>query len=330
MTSQMWRRLAPAAILLLGLALFLLFGLERYFSFEMLSRHHATLAAWVADNDTLAVVLFVLAYALVVAFSLPVAIIITPLGGFLFGVWMGAILSVIGATLGSVAVFLAARTAFYDLFHARAGAALARFEDGFRRDSFSYLLFLRLVPVFPVLAGQHRAGAARHEARPLHPGDVDRHHSRRRSSMPASARASARCSTAARRRTSASSSNGASCCPCSGSPPWRWCRCSTRTCAAARRRRDMNAVLTPDVCVVGGGSAGLVVAVGRRPARPRRRADRARRDGRRLPQLRLRAVQGPDRRRQGRAGAARRRAPSASRRSSPKSISAVSWITCTR
>ena len=77
MTSQMWRRLAPAAILLLGLALFLLFGLERYFSFEMLSRHHATLGAWVADNDTLAVVLFVLAYALVVAFSLPVAIIIT-------------------------------------------------------------------------------------------------------------------------------------------------------------------------------------------------------------------------------------------------------------
>jgi uncharacterized membrane protein YdjX (TVP38/TMEM64 family) len=46
-------------------------------------------------------------------------------------------------------VFLAARTAFYDLFHARAGAALARLEEGFRRDSFSYLLFLRLVPVFP-------------------------------------------------------------------------------------------------------------------------------------------------------------------------------------
>ena len=149
MTSQMWRRLAPAAILLLGLALFLLFGLERYFSFEMLSRHHAALLAWVTANSSLAVVLFVLAYALVVAFSLPIAIIVTPLGGFLFGVWMGAILSVIGATLGSVAVFLAARTAFYDLFHARAGALLARFEDGFRRDSFSYLLFLRLVPAFP-------------------------------------------------------------------------------------------------------------------------------------------------------------------------------------
>ncbi len=78
MTSQMWRRLAPAAILLLGLALFLLFGLERYFSFEMLSRHHATLAAWVADNTMLAVVMFVLVYALVVAFTLATLIGIIP------------------------------------------------------------------------------------------------------------------------------------------------------------------------------------------------------------------------------------------------------------
>jgi uncharacterized membrane protein YdjX (TVP38/TMEM64 family) len=149
MTSEMWRRLAPAAILLLGLVLFLAFGLERYFSFETLSRHHAALASWVAGNTLLAIVLFVLAYILAVAFSLPIAIVITPLGGFLFGVWLGAILSVIGATVGSVAVFLAARYAFHDLFHARAGAALARLEAGFRRDSFNYLLFLRLVPVFP-------------------------------------------------------------------------------------------------------------------------------------------------------------------------------------
>jgi uncharacterized membrane protein YdjX (TVP38/TMEM64 family) len=145
----MWRRLIPAAVLLLGLALFLLLGLERYFSFEMLSRHHAALAAWVDEHAMLAALLYVLAYALVVAFSLPIAILVTPVGGFLFGVAMGALLSVIGATLGSIAVFLAARTAFYDLFHARAGTALARLEDGFRRDSFNYLLFLRLVPVFP-------------------------------------------------------------------------------------------------------------------------------------------------------------------------------------
>jgi uncharacterized membrane protein YdjX (TVP38/TMEM64 family) len=149
MNFPLLRRFLPVAILLLGLALFLLLGLDRHFSFEALARNHAELTAWVAANGVLAAVIFALAYAVAVAFSLPIAVLVTPVGGFLFGTWLGAILSVIGATLGAVAVFLAARSAFYDLFHARAGAALGRLEEGFRRDSFNYLLFLRLVPIFP-------------------------------------------------------------------------------------------------------------------------------------------------------------------------------------
>lgn len=149
MTGPLWRRLVPVALLLLGLGIFLLLDLQRLLSFETLSRHHAELTAWVAAHRGVAELVFVVGYAIVVAFSLPVAILMTPLGGFLFGMWMGAALSVLGATAGSIAIFLAARTAFYDLFHARAGVALARLEDGFRRDSFSYLLFLRLVPIFP-------------------------------------------------------------------------------------------------------------------------------------------------------------------------------------
>jgi len=149
MNLSMLRRLLPVVILLAGLVLFLLLGLERYLSYDMLARHKAVVTAWVATHTLLAALCFVAAYAVVVAFSLPVAVLITPVGGFLFGVWMGAVLSVVGATLGSIAVFLAARTAFHDLFRARAGASLARLEAGFRRNDFSYLLFLRLVPVFP-------------------------------------------------------------------------------------------------------------------------------------------------------------------------------------
>lgn len=149
MTVSTLRRLLPVAILLAGLAIFLLLGLERYFSFEMLARHKATLTAWVATHGLLAGLTFVLAYALMVAFSLPVAVVATPVGGFLFGTWTGAGLSAVAATLGSIAVFLAARHAFRDLFRARAGATLARLEEGFRHNDFSYLLFLRLVPIFP-------------------------------------------------------------------------------------------------------------------------------------------------------------------------------------
>jgi uncharacterized membrane protein YdjX (TVP38/TMEM64 family) len=149
MGFSMLRRILPVAVLLTGLVLFWAFGLSRYFSFDTLSRHHAELTAWVAAHGVLAALAFVLAYALVVAFSLPIALLITPLGGFLFGAWLGAALAVIGATLGAVAVFLAARTALRDVFRARAGKTLAKLEHGFKRDAFNYLLFLRLVPVFP-------------------------------------------------------------------------------------------------------------------------------------------------------------------------------------
>lgn len=149
MTSPTWRRILPASVLLAGLALFLILGPDQALSFEMLGRHHAELLAWVGSHRVLSIVLFVTTYALAVAFSLPVAILVTPLGGYLFGLWLGAFLSVIGATAGSVAVFLAARSALGDVLQQRAAPWLHRFEGGFRRDGISYLLFLRLVPVFP-------------------------------------------------------------------------------------------------------------------------------------------------------------------------------------
>jgi uncharacterized membrane protein YdjX (TVP38/TMEM64 family) len=143
------RRWLPLAILLLGLAAFFALGLNHQLSFETLSRNEAEITAWVAANQALAEIAFVAALTSVVAFSLPAAALMTAASGFLFGVWLGAALSVVGATLGAIALFTAARSAFYDLFHARAGAALPRLEEGFRRDGFSYVLFLRFVPIFP-------------------------------------------------------------------------------------------------------------------------------------------------------------------------------------
>lgn len=143
------RRLLPAAILLAGLATFFALGLNRYLSFETLSRNEAEITAWVADNRALAIVTFIAIDATVIAFSLPASAGMAAASGFLFGVWLGAACSVVGMILGSITLFLAARSAFRDFFRARASAALARLEEGFQRDGFSYLVFLRLVPVFP-------------------------------------------------------------------------------------------------------------------------------------------------------------------------------------
>ena len=59
------------------------------------------------------------------------------------------LLVLVGATAGAGVVFIAARTAFADLARRRAGPFMARLEDGFSRNAFSYLLALRLIPAAP-------------------------------------------------------------------------------------------------------------------------------------------------------------------------------------
>jgi uncharacterized membrane protein YdjX (TVP38/TMEM64 family) len=144
-----WLRFLPLALLAAGLIAFFALGLQRYVTFEALADHRATLLAWVAKHPLLAPLIYVLSYIVVVAFSLPGGVLLTLTGGFLFGTVAGGVCALIGATIGATAVFIAARTALGGLLRAKAGPALQRMEAGFRRDAFSYLLVLRLVPIFP-------------------------------------------------------------------------------------------------------------------------------------------------------------------------------------
>lgn len=147
-TRSAWR-FAPLAAIGLGLGLFFATGLQRYATFEALAENRTQLLAWTGDNPVLAAVLFVAAYVVVVAGSLPGGAVATLAGGFLFGTLAGGTLAVVGATVGATLLFLAARTALGETLRAKAGPSLARLEAGFRRNALSYLLVLRLVPAFP-------------------------------------------------------------------------------------------------------------------------------------------------------------------------------------
>ncbi len=143
------RRWLPVAVLALGFVLFFAYDLHRFIDWDALKEHRVWLEAEVARNEALVVAAFIAIYALVVAFSIPGGAIMTIIAGFLFGTVLAAGCGVVGGTLGAVCVFLAARTAFGDALRAKAGPALKRMEAGFRENAFSYMLFLRLVPLFP-------------------------------------------------------------------------------------------------------------------------------------------------------------------------------------
>lgn len=144
-----WLRLAPLIVLVLALGAALASGAVSFLSLENLLASRESMTSLIERNLPLALGLFVLAYAAIVAVSIPGASLLTLSGGLLFGGWLGAAAALVGATAGATLLFLAARTSLGAFLAERAGPKIERLRAGFQKDAVPYLLFLRLVSVFP-------------------------------------------------------------------------------------------------------------------------------------------------------------------------------------
>lgn len=123
--------------------------LTGFLSLDTLARHREALAAFVSGSLPLAAAAYLAVYVAAVALSLPGATVLTLAGGFLFGAALGTALTVVAATVGATMLFLLARRLFGADALDRFGPRAAVLAAGIRRDAASYLLVLRLMPLFP-------------------------------------------------------------------------------------------------------------------------------------------------------------------------------------
>ncbi|MFZ5616389.1 MAG: TVP38/TMEM64 family protein [Pseudomonadota bacterium] len=142
-------RFLPLGVIALAAVAIFATGAYKYVSLDTLRDNRAALEAFVQERLLLAVIAYALAYVVMTALSLPGATLMSLIGGFLFGPLLGTAAVVVGATIGAAIIFTAAKTAFGDALRSRAGPFARKMEDGFRKNAFSYLLLLRLIPLFP-------------------------------------------------------------------------------------------------------------------------------------------------------------------------------------
>ena len=137
-------------LILIGLFIaFYYFKLYRYLNFQTLQNHRQLWMNWRLQYRLQVTLIFITGYIIFVAVSLPNAVFLTLLGGFLFGPWLGTFYVVVSASIGGSILFLAAKTALHDFLSKKSNAWVHKFKDGFNRHKTSYLLFLRLIPIFP-------------------------------------------------------------------------------------------------------------------------------------------------------------------------------------
>jgi uncharacterized membrane protein YdjX (TVP38/TMEM64 family) len=142
-------------LLIIFLFIIVLLNYTGFFSIiniNLINTHQNYILNFIENNFYLASLLFILIYIIAVIFSIPGAWLITVSGGYIFGWLIGGFLAVIGATLGACIIFIMAKNLLRNFFSKKIinkKSILIKIENGVKRDAFSYLLFMRLMPIFP-------------------------------------------------------------------------------------------------------------------------------------------------------------------------------------
>ncbi len=145
--ARLKRALPLIGLVSLG-AVLIFSGLYKSLNVATLSHHHAVIAGWVNTHPLMTALAMVIALAGIISTGLPGGVVIVLAMGVFFGAWRGAIMSVMGDTMGATALYFAARY-FFMVEGARPPALVERIRGGFQRNPTSFALFIRLVPVFP-------------------------------------------------------------------------------------------------------------------------------------------------------------------------------------
>jgi uncharacterized membrane protein YdjX (TVP38/TMEM64 family) len=154
-------KIVLAAIGVLAVTLFFVFDLGRFFTLDALKANRQVLVDFHANHRLLAVAAFMAVYIVQTTLSLPGATILSLAAGALFGSILGTIYAVISATIGATLAFLVTRYLLRDTVLARFGSKLEGINRELETRGLNYLLFLRLVPLFPFFLINLAAGLTR-------------------------------------------------------------------------------------------------------------------------------------------------------------------------
>ncbi|QFT84547.1 Dihydrolipoyl dehydrogenase [Halomonas sp. THAF12] len=143
------RRLILLCLIALVFAGFFLSGADQALTLDNLKAEQVRFQAWLAEDPLTVAGGFFLIYVAMAALSLPGAVLLTLLGGALFGFGWGLVLISFASSLGATLAALIARTLAREPLERRFAAQLSRINAGIEREGAFYLFTLRLIPLFP-------------------------------------------------------------------------------------------------------------------------------------------------------------------------------------
>ncbi|MGB9082374.1 MAG: TVP38/TMEM64 family protein, partial [Desulfuromonadaceae bacterium] len=155
------KKIFIALVAVAAVGLFFYLDLQRFMTLTALKANRQTLLDYYAAHKLVMVAGFMAIYIVQTTLSLPGAAILSLAAGAIFGPVMGTVYAVTAATIGATLAFLVTRYLLRDVVLNRFGGRLEGINRELEERGFNYLLFLRLVPLFPFFLINLAAGLTR-------------------------------------------------------------------------------------------------------------------------------------------------------------------------
>ena len=134
------------ALIIIGV---IVFDVQSLFTLSEFKQKQDQFQGIVASHPFRSAAIFFVSYVIFAGLSLPGVIIFTLAAGALFGLLQGTILVSFASTIGAFLAFLVARFFLHDSVQEKFSDRLTTLNRKIKTEGAFYLLFLRLVPVFP-------------------------------------------------------------------------------------------------------------------------------------------------------------------------------------
>ena len=120
-----------------------------FFELKTLFINLENIQNYISNNFLFSFLIFIFSYCLLIICNFPIASLLSLIGGFLYGTWIGGLGIIVGGTIGSFIVFLLAKLFFHDYISKKLLQRYSFITQYFQKNELELMLLIRLVPGIP-------------------------------------------------------------------------------------------------------------------------------------------------------------------------------------
>ena len=123
-----------------------------FFELKTLFIYLEIIQNYISNNFLFSFFIFTFSYCFLIVCNFPIASLLSLIGGFLYGTWLGGMGIIIGGTAGSLIVFLVAKLFFHDYVAKKFLHKYSFIHQYFQQNELELMFLIRLIPGIPFFA----------------------------------------------------------------------------------------------------------------------------------------------------------------------------------